>query len=147
MLDDHDFSVLFVAVSHDSTRLASVTENKIKIWNAHSGECLLTIEVADIHDSISFDPSDMYLHTNRGTFDISATSISPTASIITQPQIPQYQGLGLSADGRWITYNAENRLWLPSDYRPVRSAISGNVVAIGVSSGRVWICESDSSTL
>jgi hypothetical protein len=31
-------------------------------------------------------------------------------------------------------------LWLPSDYRPSCSAVSGRTVAIGVGSGKVWMC-------
>ncbi|KAH8783639.1 hypothetical protein BGZ57DRAFT_884992 [Hyaloscypha finlandica] len=49
------------------------------------------------------------------------------------------QGLGIN--GSWITWNAQNLLWLPPDYRAFSSAISlsGSVVAIGCQSGKVFI--------
>ena len=31
-------------------------------------------------------------------------------------------------------YNSENRLWLPSEYRPLHSAVSGDTIGIGVGS-------------
>jgi hypothetical protein len=52
---------------------------------------------------------------------------------------PQFQGLALSLDGAWITYNSENLVWLPSEYRPPYSAVLGRTIGIGVGSGKVWI--------
>ena len=43
MLKGHSNSVLSVAFSHDSARLASASYDKtVKIWNASSSECLQT---------------------------------------------------------------------------------------------------------
>jgi hypothetical protein len=39
-----------------------------------------------------------------------------------------------------MTYNSENLVWLPSEYRPSCSAVSGKTIGIGVGSGKVWIC-------
>ncbi|KAK3947905.1 hypothetical protein QBC32DRAFT_223198, partial [Pseudoneurospora amorphoporcata] len=44
---------------------------------------------------------------------------------------------GLSSNRTWITYQGKNLLWLPPEYRPSSSAISGTVLSIGSSSGRV----------
>ena len=51
-----------------------------------------------------------------------------------------YQGGALSSDGAWITYNSENVVWLPSEYRPSCSAVSGKTIGVGVGPGKVWIC-------
>jgi hypothetical protein len=56
-----------------------------------------------------------------------------------ETQQPIHQGIGISSDRTWITHNAQKRLWLPSEYRPARSAVSGRCVAIGTGSGHVWI--------
>ena len=59
-LEGHSNRVWSVAFSHDSTRLASASdENTVKIWDAGNGECLQTLEghsngvnsVAFSHDS------------------------------------------------------------------------------------------------
>ena len=56
---------------------------------------------------------------------------------------PQYQGLALSSDGAWITYNSRKLVWLPSEYRSLQSAVSGNTIGVGVGSGDVWIYRVD----
>ena len=44
-LEGHSSWVSSVAFSHDSTRLASASDDKtVKIWDASSGECLQTLE-------------------------------------------------------------------------------------------------------
>ena len=43
-LEGHGDSVRSVAFSHDSTRLASASDDKtVKIWDASNGECLQTL--------------------------------------------------------------------------------------------------------
>jgi hypothetical protein len=38
---------------------------------------------------------------------------------------------------QWIKLNGEKVLWLPPEFRPLCSAIHGNLVALGLSSGLV----------
>jgi hypothetical protein len=93
--------------------------------------------------NISFDTTGSYLHTEIGTIVVNACDASSTSNItprVTGPRNPQYQGGALSSDGAWITYNSENLVWLPSEYRPSCSAVSGKTIGIGVGSGKVWIC-------
>jgi hypothetical protein len=89
--------------------------------------------------NISLDITGSYLYTEIGTIDLGTSSLNTTARV-TDPQKPQYQGWGLSPDGVWITYNSENLVWLPVEYRPSCSAVSGKMIGIGVGSGKVWIC-------
>jgi WD40 repeat protein len=136
-----------VAFSHDSTRLASASDDStIKIWDARSGKCLHTLEIGKALFNISFDTTGSSLHTEFGTFAIDASSASNMTPSATDPQKPRYQGWTLSPDGAWITYNSENVVWLPSEYRPSCSAVSRKTIGIGVGSGKVWIChfEADS---
>jgi WD40 repeat protein len=140
-LEGHSDSVKSVAFSHNSAQLASASsDNTVKIWDASSGECLQTLDVGKTLFGISFDITDSYLHTEIGTIDISAPSGLRTLPTISGPHSPQYRGLALSPDGVWITYDIENQVWLPSDYRPSCSAVSGKTIGIGVGTGRVWIC-------
>jgi hypothetical protein len=52
---------------------------------------------------------------------------------------PRSGGVALSSSGEWITYNLKNLLWLPPEYRPSCSAVSGGLIGIGVGSGEVWL--------
>jgi WD40 repeat protein len=127
-LEGHSDSVSSVAFSHDSARLASASHDKtVKIWDVSSGECLQTLDIGKALFNISVDTTGSYLYTEIGTIaiDVSAS---------------RYQGGALSSDGAWITYNSENVVWLPSEYRPSCSAVSGKTIGIGVGSGKVWIC-------
>ncbi|KAH6999391.1 hypothetical protein EDB80DRAFT_687507 [Ilyonectria destructans] len=51
----------------------------------------------------------------------------------------QFGGFGTSKDNCWITWNGANLLWLPPDYRPIRTASDGVTVALGCSSGRLVV--------
>jgi len=108
-----------------------------------------TLEVGRTLHNISFDPTSSYLYTEIGALALSVSPLSPSPSpspsshvtTIANPQYPRYQGWALSADGEWITYNSEKRLWLPSEFRPRRSAVSGRTLCGGTGSGKVWVCK------
>jgi hypothetical protein len=141
-LEGHSDSVRSVTFSHDSTRLASASDDRtVKIWDASSGECLKTLSVGKTLNSISFDITDSYLHTEIGIIDISALSGLFTLPTGLEPYNPKYQSLALSPIGMWITHNSENLLWLPPEYRPLCSAVLGNTIGIGSGTGKVWICK------
>ncbi|KIW92905.1 uncharacterized protein Z519_06754 [Cladophialophora bantiana CBS 173.52] len=140
-LEGHSDSVSSVAFLHDSTRLASASlDGTVKLWDAGSGVCLQTLEVGTVLYNISFDVATSCLRTEIGTIAINSSSALYTTPNVTKPQRPRSQGGGISSDGGWITYNSENLVWLPSEYRPLCSAASAKTVGIGVGSGKVWMC-------
>jgi WD40 repeat protein len=126
-LEGHSDIVGSVAFSHDSARLASKSwDNTVKIWDASSGACLQTLEGHSL--SVS-----------------SATLVSTLASlhpnkIVTELQQPVSQEVAISPNCTWISYKAQDMLWLPTEYRPVCSAISGRCISVGTGSGKVWFC-------
>ena len=133
----HSDMVLSIAFSYDSTRLASSSFDKtVRIWDTNNGECLQTLEVGRWFVQLSFDLTGSYLHTDFGTIAISFLSNS---NMLPSTSEPQFQGLALSLDGAWITYNSRKLVWLPSEYRPLVSTVSGNTIGVGVGSGDVWM--------
>jgi WD40 repeat protein len=140
-LEGHSGWVRSVAFSHDSTRLASASSDRtVKIWDAGSGKCLQTLNINQTLSVISFNTTSSHLRTETGAIAIGTSSDSVMTQSITDSQNPRYQGWALSSDGAWITYNSENQVWLPSEYRPSCSAVSGNTIGMGDGSGRIWIC-------
>ena len=145
-LEGNSSVVRSVAFSHDSAQLASASDDRtVKVWDTSSGECLQMLRIGRALQRISFDVTDSYLHTDIGTINISALSGSITPAIL-EHHNPVYQDLALSSDGVWITYNSENLVWLPSEYRPLCSAVSGKTIGIGMGTGRVWICKVELNT-
>ncbi|KAK3305077.1 WD40-repeat-containing domain protein, partial [Chaetomium strumarium] len=138
-LEGHRYSVYSVAWSPDASRLASASyDETVKIWDPATGQCVATLEIGRI-DSLQFHEYNPDLvHTDLGTFDLKTvgicTAFDPTS---TDRSSPAAIGYGLSSNGTWITYKGENLLWLPPEYRPSSSAISGTAVSIGCSSGRI----------
>ncbi|KAF1938990.1 hypothetical protein EJ02DRAFT_353346, partial [Clathrospora elynae] len=100
------------------------------IWDASSGACLQTLE-GHSHQISSAD-----------LISILAPPRSDKTVTKPQPYVRHQvrQGAAISSNGTWISDNAQNLLWLPTEYRPVCSAVSGRCVGLGTGSGNVWIC-------
>ncbi|KAF2626151.1 hypothetical protein BU25DRAFT_492296 [Macroventuria anomochaeta] len=142
-LEGHSSTVTSVAFSHDSAQLASASYDKtVKIWDASSGACLQTLYIGRALDDLSFDPTGSRLYTDIGTIVIHSSEVSGTIDTEELGR-PLYQGTSLSADDIWIKHADNNMLWVPSEYRPSCSSVSGLTVAMGVGSGRVWSCRID----
>ncbi|KAJ5752758.1 hypothetical protein N7520_009675 [Penicillium odoratum] len=154
-LEGHDSQVNSVVFSHDSSRVASGSDDKtIKIWDAHTGACLQTVEIGSAVSNLSFDATGSCLHSDTGNIALrDPPTPAPTISIegaaselqslsaSQPPQTPEYRGYGISSDSLWITWHSQNWLWLPPMYRPVCSAVgqSGSALVLGCHSGRVLI--------
>jgi WD40 repeat protein len=168
-LEGHSSTVSSVVFSHDSMRLASASSNRtVKIWDASSGVCLQTLEghsstvssVVFSHDSMrlasaSHDGTVKIWDASSGlclqTLEWNGDSVSSTdlvsilASLhpnktVTESQRPDSQGSAISLDDIWVSDNAQNLLWLPTEYRPACLAMSSRCVGIGTGSGKIWLC-------
>ena len=137
-LEGHSDWVLSVAFSHDSTQVVSGSIDKtVKIWDANSGACLKTLNMDRTVYNVAFDTTSSYILTDTGTILWDISSNSNTALVATASEESQHHGYGLNADQTWITWNGQNVLWLPLEYRPSCSAIASNTIIIGCPSGRV----------
>ena len=140
-LEDHNDKVTSIALSRNSKLLASASDDRtIKVWDTTTGSLQQTAAVTGHITSLAFDSIDSTLFTNVGSIKVDRTGL------LTRSGHPQEgsadvdrQGLGVS--GSWITWNSNNLLCLPSDYRAVESDISpsGSIVTGGCSSGKVFI--------
>ncbi|KAK7177940.1 nwd1 protein [Paraphaeosphaeria sporulosa] len=146
-LEGHSAEVMSVAFSHDSTRLASAShDNTVKVWDASSGACLQTLDIGCPLFAFSFNASSSCLLTEIGAINLDSLSSSSNITTTQKSDFPQYQATALSSNRTWITYNSKKVVWLPSEYRPSHSAVSGSMVGIGVGTGRVWMCNLDFSS-
>ncbi|KAL9619027.1 MAG: hypothetical protein Q9160_006348 [Pyrenula sp. 1 TL-2023] len=139
-LEGHSDAISSVVFSPDSTRLASASNDfTVRIWDINNGGCLQILPVGTSIRKLAFDSIGSYLSTDIGKFAVDQSLASNIAPDEIPIQNPQYHGIGRSPDGEWITFNSENLIRLPSEYRPSVSDISGSTIGIGVESGMVWI--------
>ena len=121
-LEGHSDRVYSVAFSHDSTRLASASDDStVKIWDASSGACLQTLE-----------GYSKWVNSTDLVFILLPHTVEPQQTI--------RQRIAISSDGTWIPDGAQNILWLQTEYRPSCSATSSSSVSLGTGSGKVWVC-------
>jgi WD40 repeat protein len=87
-LEGHNREVNSVAFSHDSSRLASASDNKtVKVWDASSRTCLQTLDIGRALYSLSFNPTNSFLRTEIGPIAIRDPGI-PSESDVVEPAPP-----------------------------------------------------------
>jgi WD40 repeat protein len=169
-LEVHSGVVHSVAFLHDLTRLASASEDRtVRIWDASSGACLQTLKghsnwvrsVAFSYDltrlASASDDSTVRIRDascgaclqtlegysgNVSSADLVSILVLPHSNeIVSRPNQLVRQRISISLDNIWVVSDtAQKLLWLPTEYRPLTSAISGGCVGLGGGSGRVLIC-------
>ncbi|PQE14247.1 vegetative incompatibility HET-E-1 protein [Rutstroemia sp. NJR-2017a BVV2] len=140
-LKGYSGSVSSVAFSHDSKLLASVSDDQtVKIWDIATGSLQQTIKVNNYISSLLFDSIDSSLITNIGRIRVRRTKLA-TLSNTSQKGNSKSDREGLGISGSWVTWNGENLLWLPPDYRGWTSNISPSysTVALGCQAGKVIV--------
>ncbi|KAK7928759.1 hypothetical protein PG985_005757 [Apiospora marii] len=139
-LKGHSKSVNSVAFSPDSKLVASASDDRtVKVWDAATGQELQTTHIGTISSTLSFSKDSSHLLT-----DVGATAIGTQPSQLSTPQREvSCLGYGISEDRSWITWHGNHLLWLPPDFRPVRSAVAGSLIVVGCASGRVFFIECD----
>ncbi|KAK0719401.1 WD40-repeat-containing domain protein, partial [Lasiosphaeris hirsuta] len=138
-LQGHDDWVLSVAWSHDSTRLASCSDDKtVKIWDPATGQCLSTLQGHSSQVLSIWDPAtSQCLSTLQGHSNCLAALYTNFPNNPASP--PRPTAYDLKADGIWITYKGENLMRLPQEYHASSHTVSGTAVAVGCRSGRVLV--------
>lgn len=93
----------------------------------------------------SFDIACSYLKTDNSIIDLSLGS--DTRTTVPYNEVPRFQGYGFSPRRVWITWDSENLLWLPPEYRPATCTVALSTISTGCVSGRVLIFNFDSQRL
>jgi hypothetical protein len=47
------------------------------------------------------------------------------------------EGIAVSSDGICVSDRTQHQVWLPTEYRPVCSAVSGRRISLGTGSGKI----------
>ncbi|KAJ5223161.1 uncharacterized protein N7469_009401 [Penicillium citrinum] len=156
-LKGHSGPVNSVVFSHDSRLLASAShDHTVKVWDTSSGQCLQTLNVGRTTSVKSFANNHSYLETDNGNLCLSLVSDIGSTNT-TDPSVPRFEGYGISLNGKYITWNSQNLLRLPPEYRPLLRlppayraptyAVSQSTICLGCTSGLVLFFTFDSLRL
>ncbi|KAI5862276.1 WD40-repeat-containing domain protein [Durotheca rogersii] len=120
-----------VAFSPDGTLLASASNCTVKLWDLATGEARREFEIDGVK-ALAFSTQKPFLETNRGIFNIESYYVpagfsARTSAITTEVTIRD----------EWIVRDSERLVWLPPEYRPRCSAVSGDRFVLGCASGMV----------
>ncbi|KAL7797848.1 quinon protein alcohol dehydrogenase-like superfamily [Trichoderma afarasin] len=131
--------LLSVAFSPDNQRLLANSHNgMLWHWDVATGMLLKTY-------AMESTPHLSFLNESTIITDRTITSLddlsqrSEAGGVFEHHNDSKAVRWTLSEDRCWINYNGRSVLWLPPEYRPVRSAVATQKLAIGCSSGNVLI--------
>ncbi|RFU31703.1 hypothetical protein B7463_g4630, partial [Scytalidium lignicola] len=112
--------------SSDSKYFAYSSKHAVVVGDVASWQQLQRIEIRMIRN-LSFDTTSTCLYTDLGTIALDFSSAY-------EPSKPRFKGYGISSDSVWITWNGENVLWLPPEYRSQTTIAMQSIVALACNS-------------
>ncbi|KAJ5519971.1 hypothetical protein N7463_000424 [Penicillium fimorum] len=132
----YDNQVRSVAWSRDGSQLVSGHDGRVMIWNPDTGRCISTLEGDKSSvSSVSWSKDESRLtsdsfHENTEVWDL-VTEKRPSPLGVESPESLYFDEVnlhhrhtdvekgvyGLNDDRTWITFEGENLLWIPSEYR------------------------------
>ncbi|KAK4075503.1 uncharacterized protein Triagg1_4624 [Trichoderma aggressivum f. europaeum] len=131
--------LLSVAFSPDNKKLLSNSHNgMLWHWDVTTGALLNTYEM-EVTSHLSFKNESAIITDRTIAFLDDLPQRSNPSGNLEYWNDSKDAGWALSEDRCWVDHNGQRFLWLPPEYRPVRSAVATQKLAIGCSSGNVLI--------
>ncbi|KAF4631978.1 hypothetical protein G7Y89_g6154 [Cudoniella acicularis] len=131
ILNGHSSQVDAVTFLPDGQLLASASfDNTVRLWNTKTKEMIQKLNTKDWIMELFFARDGSHLITNRGILELNLSTLCGR-----QPELKSSSYLYV--DQHWVTYNEENVLWLPPDYRANSLPVQDNILALGHTSGRM----------
>ncbi|OQE26467.1 hypothetical protein PENSTE_c005G00738 [Penicillium steckii] len=125
----HSHWVCSLAFSPNGVMLAAGSRDKtIELWNMVNG-AHQTLKVTGAVTELKFDQDGSHIVTNLGTLALQAPCGSHPLRSNMSPKV--------FIEKNWIMIDGKKALWLPPEYRPTCSAVSGDILALGHASGLV----------
>jgi WD40 repeat protein len=135
VLKGHADWVMAVAFSQDASLLATAASDKmVCLWDATTGLKMLKFETNQIYMTLSFSEDARYLRVGHKWFDVGTGHES-------REMVPQTSVVRATIRDDWIVLDGKDVVRLPPAYRATCSAMNGDVLALGLASGRVTILE------
>lgn len=135
-----------IAFSHDGRRVGCLiggAGEEIQIWDAEQYIHLQSLrnirgdsEYNHQERQISFSADGTYIDTGFGRIQIGQ---SPTSSLLElSPIIKRW-----AVKDNWLIRDGQKMLWLPHEFRPIRTAIHEDLFALGHESGKMTFFQGD----